>query len=220
MAEDDQIALGVAFQVGVIVDLGDSRGPCRFVVTCNFLQRIRKSATPLLVLNKGHAFHEICNGNGVAVLDRTDPRSGQYALPDAHSRAAVRFLLRLAVGSDGQFRHLCAAWCQPAWATDSRFATNAARVAHRTELEALLASQIAAVDGDELLAELARRAVPAGAVRTVGEALTQPAAQAMLLPGAEGLGVGLRTVAFRSPDWAVAAQLSGPPALGTEEIPR
>ena len=128
--------------------------------------------------------------------------------------------LVLAVGSDGQFRHLCAALRQPAWATDSRFATNAARVAHRTELEALLASQIAAVDGDELLAKLARRAVPAGAVRTVGEALTQPSAQAMLLPGAGGLGAGLRTVAFRSPDWAVAAQLSGPPALGTGEIPR
>ena len=131
-------------------------------------------------------------------------------------RAADGRQLVLAVGSDGQFRQLCAALAQPAWAADARFATNAARVAHRIELEALLTAHIAAVDGDALLAELQRRAVPAGAVRSVGEALALPSAQAMLLPAAAGHGAaGLRTVAFRSSQWAVAAGLSAPPALGT-----
>ncbi|GAB3326645.1 CaiB/BaiF CoA-transferase family protein [Hymenobacter humi] len=129
-------------------------------------------------------------------------------------RAANGRQLVLAVGSDGQFRQLCAALGQPNWATDARFQTNAARVVHRAELEALLTQRIAAVNGDELLAELERRAVPAGAVRTVGEALNQPAAQAMLLPAAGNQRAGLRTVAFRSSAWEVAAQLSGPPALG------
>jgi crotonobetainyl-CoA:carnitine CoA-transferase CaiB-like acyl-CoA transferase len=69
------------------------------------------------------------------------------------------------------------------------------------------------VNDDELLAELARRAVPAGAVRTVGEALGQASAQAMLLPGAGSLRAGLRTVAFRSSEWPVVPQLSAPPAL-------
>ena len=123
--------------------------------------------------------------------------------------------LVLAVGSDGQFGQLCAALQMPEWATDARFATNAARVAHRAELEALLANRIALLDGDLLLAELASRAVPAGAVRTVGEALQQASAAAMLLPGAGGIGAGLRTVAFRSSQWAVAAQLSPPPRLGS-----
>ncbi|HEX8659555.1 MAG TPA: CaiB/BaiF CoA-transferase family protein, partial [Hymenobacter sp.] len=107
-------------------------------------------------------------------------------------RAANGRQLVLAVGSDGQFRQLCAALGQPAWATDARFQTNAARVAHRAALEALLTEGIAAVNGDELLAELARRAVPAGAVRTVGEALSQASAQVMLLPGAGSLRAGLR----------------------------
>ncbi len=129
-------------------------------------------------------------------------------------RAANGRQLVLAVGSDSQFRHLCAALNQDSWATDRRFATNAARVAHRAELETLLTERIAALDGDALLTELERRAVPAGAVRTVGEALGQPLAQAMLLPAAGGMGAGLRTVAFRSSQWAVAPGLSAPPILG------
>ena len=128
-------------------------------------------------------------------------------------RAASGRQLVLAVGSDGQFRHLCAALNQADWAADARFATNAARVAHRSELEALLTERIIAVDGDALLAELERRAVPAGAVRTVGEALAQPSAQAMLLPAAGGIRAGLRTVAFRSTAWPIAGALSAPPTL-------
>ncbi|MBD2768581.1 CoA transferase [Hymenobacter sp. BT664] len=128
-------------------------------------------------------------------------------------RAANGRQLVLAVGSDGQFRQLCAALGQPVWADDARFQTNVARVAHRAALEALLTEHIAAVNGDELLAELARRAVPAGAVRTVGEALSQASAQPMLLPGAGSIRAGLRTVAFRSPEWPVLSQLSAPPAL-------
>ena len=129
-------------------------------------------------------------------------------------RAANGRQLVLAVGSDGQFRQLCAALGRPDWATEARFQTNAARVAYRAELEALLTERIAAVDGDELLAELERCAVPAGAVRTVGEALAHPSAEAMLLPAAGAGPAGLRTVAFRSPQWPVAAQLSAPPPLG------
>jgi crotonobetainyl-CoA:carnitine CoA-transferase CaiB-like acyl-CoA transferase len=128
-------------------------------------------------------------------------------------RAANDRQLVLAVGSDSQFRYLCIALQRAEWATDTRFQANAARVAHRAELEALLTKRIAEVDGDELLTELERRAVPAGAVRTVGEALSQPSAQSMLLPGAGSVRAGLRTVAFRSPEWAVAAHLSSPPTL-------
>ena len=78
--------------------------------------------------------------------------------------------LLLAVGSDGQFRQLCAVLERNEWAADSRFITNPARVAHRQQLEELLRRRIAEVEGEKLLAELEKRAVPAGAVRTVGEA--------------------------------------------------
>ncbi|RFP64760.1 CoA transferase [Hymenobacter lapidiphilus] len=128
--------------------------------------------------------------------------------------------LLLAVGSDGQFRQLCAVLERSAWAADARFSTNPARVAHRPELEELLRQRIEELSGAELLAELEKRAVPAGAVRAVGEALSQPAARAMLLPPTAGFPhPGLRTVAFRSSTWPVAAALPGPPALGNDSPP-
>jgi crotonobetainyl-CoA:carnitine CoA-transferase CaiB-like acyl-CoA transferase len=128
-------------------------------------------------------------------------------------RAADGTQLILAVGADRQFGHLCAALARPAWATEARFRTNEARVAHRADLEALLTERIGEVSGAELLAALETRGVPAGAVRTVGEALAQASAQPMLLPAAESGPAGLRTVAFRSPQWPVAAALTAPPQL-------
>jgi crotonobetainyl-CoA:carnitine CoA-transferase CaiB-like acyl-CoA transferase len=126
--------------------------------------------------------------------------------------------LLLAVGADRQFQELCAVLERPEWATDARFATNPARVAHRAALEQRLLERIAAISGAELLRELEKRAVPAGAVRTVGEALALESAQRMLLPAtAECPHAGLRTVAFQSPAWPVAPALSAPPHLGMAE---
>ncbi|UYZ59463.1 CaiB/BaiF CoA transferase family protein [Hymenobacter latericus] len=123
--------------------------------------------------------------------------------------------LILAVGTDRQFQQLCEALGRPAWATDERFGSNGARVLHRQALEALLHERIGQIPGAGLLAELARLAVPAGAVRTAGQALAEPAAAAMLLPPQPGFAhAGLRTVAFRSPHWPAAGALSAPPHLG------
>ncbi|MBC6698226.1 CoA transferase [Hymenobacter sp. BT190] len=126
--------------------------------------------------------------------------------------------LLLAVGSDRQFSQLCAVLARAEWAQDARFRRNADRVAHRAALEELLAQRIAEVPGRELLTQLEQLAVPAGAVRTVGEALTHPLAQTMLLPPAPGFPhAGMRTVAFRSNAWPVVAALSAPPPLaGTQ----
>lgn len=129
-------------------------------------------------------------------------------------RAADGQRLVLAVGTDGQFRQLCAVLQRPHWAQEPRFATNAARVAHRLALEELLAQRIAELSSTGLLHELVRLAVPAGAVRTVGEALAHESAQPMLLPPAPDFPyAGLRTVAFRASGWPAGAALPGPPPL-------
>src|SRR5690606_28116874 len=46
--------------------------------------------------------------------------------------------LLLTVGNDQQFSRFCAVVGRPEWAEDPRFASNAARVAHRVELVALI----------------------------------------------------------------------------------
>ena len=122
--------------------------------------------------------------------------------------------LVLAVGTDGQFRQLCAVLQRPHWAQEPRFTTNSARVANRAALEQLLHQRIGELSGAGLLHELVRLAVPAGAVRTVGEALTHESAQAMLLPPtAKFPYAGLRTVAFRASGWPTAVTLESPPML-------
>jgi crotonobetainyl-CoA:carnitine CoA-transferase CaiB-like acyl-CoA transferase len=133
-------------------------------------------------------------------------------------RAADGQRLVLAVGTDAQFRQLCLALMRPRWADEPRFATNPARVRHRAALEELLLVRIAELDGTALLHELARLGVPAGAVRSVGEALAHESAQGMLLPSQSRQFPyqGLRTVAFRSNGWPLAAHLAEPPRLASE----
>ncbi|RZK47011.1 MAG: CoA transferase, partial [Hymenobacter sp.] len=130
-------------------------------------------------------------------------------------RAADGQRVVLAVGTDAQFRTLCEVLQRPHWAAEPRFANNQARVRHRAALEELLLVRIAELNGWALLHELARLGVPAGAVRTVGEALHMEQARPMLLPppAPEFPYPGLRTVAFRSPGWPVAEALSVPPPL-------
>ncbi len=67
----------------------------------------------------------------------------------------------VAVGNDGQFGRLCAALGLDALASDPRFATNAARVAHRLELERELIAKTRGWRRDDLLAALEHAVVPA-----------------------------------------------------------
>jgi crotonobetainyl-CoA:carnitine CoA-transferase CaiB-like acyl-CoA transferase len=100
----------------------------------------------------------------------------------------------LAVGTDRQFAGLCEAVGAPGLARDPRFARNADRVRNRAALRTELAARLAALERNRLLAELARRSVPAGPVLNVGEALGGPDAAPLLLR-ADGR-VGLRTMAL------------------------
>jgi crotonobetainyl-CoA:carnitine CoA-transferase CaiB-like acyl-CoA transferase len=78
--------------------------------------------------------------------------------------------LVLAVGNDKQFAALCDVLGAPELATDERFATNGARVAHREALKALLTDRLAARDADAWVQALSPRGVPAGVVNDVAGA--------------------------------------------------
>jgi crotonobetainyl-CoA:carnitine CoA-transferase CaiB-like acyl-CoA transferase len=83
----------------------------------------------------------------------------------------------LAAGNDAQWRRLCAVLGQPEWATDPRFATNAARVEHRETLCALLRERLARRPRAEWLALLQAAGVPAGPVQELDEVFTDPQVQ-------------------------------------------
>ncbi|GAB2185014.1 CaiB/BaiF CoA transferase family protein [Roseibium sp. LAB1] len=75
--------------------------------------------------------------------------------------------LIIAVGNDGQFRRLCAVLGVPDLADNPRYATNAARVAARSDLVPILTAETATRTRDDLLAALEGEGVPAGPINSV-----------------------------------------------------
>jgi crotonobetainyl-CoA:carnitine CoA-transferase CaiB-like acyl-CoA transferase len=90
----------------------------------------------------------------------------------------------LSVGNDDQFRRLAGVLERPELAKDARFATNTARVSNHDALRSELSALLSPWRRAELLRALSRTGVPAGAVRSVGEALADPqlAAREMIVP--------------------------------------
>jgi formyl-CoA transferase len=78
--------------------------------------------------------------------------------------------LAVCCGNDGQFRRLADTLGMAAAADDPRFATNAARVAHRDELVLLLEEHLAVDTVDAWIARLTAAGVPAGAVGSIADA--------------------------------------------------
>ncbi|MGU3398590.1 CaiB/BaiF CoA transferase family protein [Brucellaceae bacterium D45D] len=80
----------------------------------------------------------------------------------------------IACGNDGQFAKLTSLLGIGELSRDKRFATNAARVANRTELTTLLEQQTRQWQRDDLLAALAGQGVPAGPINTVADVFADP----------------------------------------------
>jgi len=83
-------------------------------------------------------------------------------------------VLVLAVGNDDQFRRFCSVALSPAVATDPQYATNAARVQHYAALRVIVEAALGADTAAGWTARLREAGVPCGAVRSVGEALSDP----------------------------------------------
>ncbi len=83
----------------------------------------------------------------------------------------------ITAGNDGQFGRLVRVLGCDALASDPRFATNAVRVANRTELAAALAGPILAWERDALLAALEAKGVPAGPINSVADVFDDPQIQ-------------------------------------------
>jgi crotonobetainyl-CoA:carnitine CoA-transferase CaiB-like acyl-CoA transferase len=84
----------------------------------------------------------------------------------------------LAIGNDGQFARFCAIAGHPEWAADERFATNPARVAHRSVLIPLLRQATVMKTTAEWVAALEAAAVPCGPINRLDQVFADPQVQA------------------------------------------
>ncbi|MBY6225173.1 CaiB/BaiF CoA transferase family protein [Ferrimonas balearica] len=128
--------------------------------------------------------------------------------------------LVLAVGNDAQFAKLCAALGEPQWASDRRFATNAARVTHRDQLVPMLTRIFLTSPRQHWLAVLELAGVPCGPINSVGEVFADPQVQArqMVVSMTHGNGAELKLPGnpiklSRTP----VEYASAPPSLGQAE---
>jgi crotonobetainyl-CoA:carnitine CoA-transferase CaiB-like acyl-CoA transferase len=80
----------------------------------------------------------------------------------------------IAANTDAQFVSLLAVLQVPELADDRRFATNVDRIAHRSELVALLEPEVRALRRDKLMADLHRVGVPAGPIYAMSEVYDDP----------------------------------------------
>jgi crotonobetainyl-CoA:carnitine CoA-transferase CaiB-like acyl-CoA transferase len=85
----------------------------------------------------------------------------------------------LAVGTDRQFARLAELLGRKEWSRDPAYQTNAARIAHRSELERALEAEFRNATRAEWLERFRAAGIPAGPVRGPLEALTSETARAL-----------------------------------------
>lgn len=84
----------------------------------------------------------------------------------------------LAIGNDGQFAKFCAAAERAEWASDERFATNAARVTHRQALIPMIQAITRTRNTSAWVSLLENLGVPCGPIHTVDQVYQDPQVQA------------------------------------------
>ncbi|WP_032408144.1 CaiB/BaiF CoA transferase family protein [Rhodococcoides fascians] len=144
-----------------------------------------------------------------AILGNRHPSIAPYEVfPTADRPVAV------AVGNDKQFGSLAHALKMPHLLTDSRYATNTDRVAHREDLAEAIAGGLAAHGADHWYRVLGAVGVPAGPINNVAEAF-EFARSLGLEPAVDVPGTATQQVANPiSMSETPVKYRSGPPRLG------
>lgn len=99
----------------------------------------------------------------------------------------------IATGNDGQYSRLCALLDRADLAEAPEFATNAARVARRDELSALICAETAGWTKSALLTACEAQGVPAGPINDMSEVFADPQVQARGLELGMGALKGVRS---------------------------
>jgi crotonobetainyl-CoA:carnitine CoA-transferase CaiB-like acyl-CoA transferase len=119
----------------------------------------------------------LANQNLNFLVSGRSPRRQGTAHPNIVPYQAVATadgFLMLAVGNDRQFTSWCAVAGRAELASDARFATNAARVAHRSTLVPMVEDAMRARTTREWLATLNAANVPCGPINDIGQVFAEP----------------------------------------------
>lgn len=84
----------------------------------------------------------------------------------------------VAVGNDAQFGRFCELLDRAEWASDPRFATNSARLAHRDAIVERIAERLRGLTSTWVLDGMEVRGIPGGPIHTVDQAFTSDQARA------------------------------------------
>jgi len=117
--------------------------------------------------------------SNLLVSGRDPPRQGNThpnIVPYQPFDAADQPII-IAIGNDRQFARLAEICGHPEWAADARFTTNAARVAHRVEMVALVGEAIRHKPAKDWLAQLQATGIPAGPINSISQAVADVQAQ-------------------------------------------
>ncbi len=115
------------------------------------------------------AMNYLTTGEAPGRLGNAHPNIAPYDVFDTADLPIV-----LAVGNDAQYARFCEAAGRPELARDERFATNAARVAHRQALTATVGEIMKSRDRAAWLAALERVGVPAGPINDLARLFDDP----------------------------------------------
>ena len=119
----------------------------------------------------------LANQNMNFLVSGRSPRRQGTAHPNIvpyQAFATADGFLMLAVGNDRQFASWCGVAGRQELAADARFATNAARVAHRGVLVPIVAESLRARGTRDWLAALNAANVPCGPINDIGQVFAEP----------------------------------------------
>lgn len=106
-------------------------------------------------------------------------RTGSHRVVPFESFETKTGPIIIAAGNDRIFAGLVTALGHPEWAADPRYATNAERVAHKTELVARIAEIVRGRSKGEWIDALEASGVPCGPINSLPDAVADPQARAL-----------------------------------------
>jgi len=119
-----------------------------------------------LAMLANQAENALISGKDPPRQGNTHPNIVPYQPFDAADQPII-----IAVGNDRQFARLAEICGQSDWASDPRFATNGARVAHRSEIVGLIGAAIREKPASVWLDQLEAAGIPAGPINSITQAM-------------------------------------------------